>query len=144
MKTDKTIIGIAKQAMKVDLPPGDIDRSHRLPGGGGGALRPGVKAPRNLIIKITKYNARRTIYEKRKSLKGYKDRIFVNEHLTKNRSELYYETRQLHKKGKIKQTWTQDGRILIRNNDDRVQQILSRINLQLYDRVMPGWTPAMH
>ena len=115
-------------------------------------------------------------------LKGHKDRIFVNEQLTKKRNELYFETRKLVKKGKIKQTWgpfhkgsyerflfyefvepvlnyrsnefvaltnlcetgpwTHDGRILIRNNDDKIQPMKSMSDITPFNQAMAGWTPT--
>ena len=74
-------------------------------------------------------------------LKGHKDRSFVNEHPTKKRNELYFETIKLVKKGKIKQTWTHDGRILIRNNDDKVQPMKSLSDITPFNQAMAGWTP---
>ena len=64
--TDKAIIELAKNVMKVDLDPRDINRSHRVPGG---PKRPNTETPRNIIVKFTNYNARKKIYENKKMLK---------------------------------------------------------------------------
>ena len=133
--TDKSIIDIAKNVMKVDIDPRDIDRSHRIPGG---PARANMKTPRNIVVKFTNYNSRKRVFDNKKELKGCKDRVFVNEQLTKYRSELFYETRKLAKQGKIKQTWTSDGRILIRNHDDKIQPVKSMSDIMQFRLCQDG------
>ena len=138
-KTDEVVLDMARNQLKAAIDASDIDRSHRIPGG---PVRRNTDRPRNIIVKFTTYNARRRVLEKKSSLKGGNNRIYINEHLTKARSELYYEARKLVKTGKVKQTWTYDGRILVRNHDDKVQQIKSHIDIRTFENVNPGWTPS--
>ena len=49
--------------------------------------------------------------------------VFVIDDLTKTRSHLLYECRKVKKNGKIKETWSIDGNILIRDKASRVSQI---------------------
>ena len=50
---------------------------------------------------------------------GYKD-VYINEDLTKSRSQVFFQARKLQKDGHVKSTWTSDGVILIKANDDRI------------------------
>ena len=86
-KTDEVVLDMARNQLKAANDASDIDRSHRIPGG---PVRRNTDRPRNIIVKFTTYNARRRVLEKKSSLKGGNNRIYINEHLTKARSELYY------------------------------------------------------
>ena len=140
-KTDEIILDIAKKQLNVDLQPTDIDRSHRIPGG---PIRRGNEKSRNIVVKFSTYNARRRVIEQKSRLKSMNNRIFINEQLTKKRSELYYEARKLVKARKVKQAWTYDGRVLVRNNDDKVQPIKNLIDIASFTNTPPGWSPVLH
>ena len=119
--TDQLIIDLAKTKLNVDIDARDISRSHRVPGG---PPRPDAHTrPRGVIVKFTSYNARRKVYSARRELKHVPERIFINEALTRKRSELAYKARQLVKQNVFKQTWTSDCKILIRTNDDNVHSV---------------------
>ena len=96
-KTDEVVLDMARNQLKAAIDASDIDRSHRIPGG---PVRRNTDRPRNIIVKFTTYNARRRVLEKKSSLKGGNNRIYINEHLTKARIELYYEARKLEKQEK--------------------------------------------
>ena len=140
-KTDEIIFDIAKKQLNIELQNSDIDRSHRIPGG---PRRRDNEKPRNIVVKFSTYNARRRVFEQKSKLKSRNNRIFINEQLTKKRSELYFEARKLVKTGKVKQAWTYDGRVLIRNNYDKVQPIKNFIDIASFNCIQPGWTPVMH
>ncbi|KAK6191173.1 hypothetical protein SNE40_002911 [Patella caerulea] len=59
----------------------------------------------------------------------FQHNIFINEDLTKVRSNLAFQARQLQKEKKIQSTWTSDGIIFIKKRDDRV--VLIRTQKQL-------------
>ena len=78
-----------------------------------------------MIVKFTSYNVRRRVFSARRELKNFPDKIYINEALTRRRSELAYKARQLVKEHVFKQTWTSDCEILIRKNDETVHAIRS-------------------
>ncbi|KAK6168786.1 hypothetical protein SNE40_019967 [Patella caerulea] len=59
----------------------------------------------------------------------FQHNIFINEDLTKVRSNLAFQARQLQKEKKIQSTWTSDGIIFVKKRDDRV--VLIRTQKQL-------------
>ena len=125
--TDQLIIDLAKSKLNVDIEQKDISRSHRVPGG---PPRPDAATrPRGVIVKFTSYNARRMVYSARRELKNVPDRIFINEALTRRRSEIAYKARQLVKQNMFKQTWTIDCKIMIRLNDDSIHAVRSEREL---------------
>lgn len=68
-----------------------------------------------IVVKFNNYPARDTFYRKKKEFgKG----IFVNEQLTKRRDNLFFKCRLLKKEGKIQGTWTTNGNIKVRINDN--------------------------
>ena len=111
------------------LPPltvEEIDRVHRV----------GPRLPdktRQILIKLATYRTRRRVFTARRgqftqpapgpSTTPTTHPVFVNDDLTKTRSHLLYEYRKAKKNGKIKETWSIDGNILIRDNASRMSQI---------------------
>ncbi|ELU17195.1 hypothetical protein CAPTEDRAFT_210482 [Capitella teleta] len=62
--------------------------------------------------------------------------IFINEDLTKRRATLLYEARKMKRAGGIKDCWSADGNIFVRNSHGRVQMVrnlsqLDSVNQQL-------------
>ena len=57
-------------------------------------------------------------------------RIYVSEDLTRVRSRILYRTRKLKKQQQIKDTYTRDGRIIIKTLSDRFLNIVSEKELQ--------------
>jgi hypothetical protein len=53
-------------------------------------------------------------------------KTFVNEDLTKIRSELLYEARQLVKIKVILGAWTTDGIIIVKSSKETIHRILSK------------------
>ena len=90
--TDDIILDLVNKQLNTSLEAREIDRSHRVPGG---PPRINADKPRNIIVKFTSYNARKRVFEKKSNLKNARNRIFINENLTKQRSEMYFETRKL-------------------------------------------------
>ena len=67
------------------------------------------------IVKFHNIWKKRQIYRNRMQLTS---RIFINEDLTKEKSQIFYQSRNLKKQKAIKTTWTQDGTVYIRTNTD--------------------------
>ncbi|XP_060575908.1 uncharacterized protein LOC132733306 [Ruditapes philippinarum] len=103
----------------------EIDRSHRV-----GTPKAHETRPRDIIVKFVSYRARQKLYSKRASLKskGYKN-SYINEDLTKKRSSLLFEARQLVKHKSILSTWSSDGTILAKDKFNQVHVINSEEDL---------------
>lgn len=98
------------------LQPEEIDRVHRI-----GQQQ--QHRPRSVILKLATYRTRHRIYSRRAKLRESSSKIYINEDLTKFRSELFWNARKQKRNGKLKDAWTHDGNIMIRSNDDKVSQI---------------------
>lgn len=71
---------------------------------------------RDLIVTFKDVKLRELMYKRRKEL--IPEGIYLNEHLTPTRSELFYHARMLRKKDVILSTWTQKGNILVHLTKD--------------------------
>ena len=115
--TDSLVVDFVKNTMKIDLDTRDIDRSHRVG-------RPNSKNNRDIIIRFTSWKARQRIIKAKKSVfehnRHHRTSYFVSEDLTKNRSAMAYHARQLKKTHVIKDTWTADGKIFIKHQNDKI------------------------
>lgn len=85
----------------------EIDRLHRC-----GKPRADGR-PRNVLIKFTSYQNRQKIMMKRSALKG--TNIFLNEDLTQKRNNLLYSARVQKRNGHLRECWSSDGRILVKD-----------------------------
>lgn len=106
--TDKIVLELAKD-IGIDLKAEEISRSHRLPNRQN-------RSPRDIVVRFTTYNKRQKILKARKNLRNKRDHIYINEHLTKQRSDLAYNARKLKKEGLIDDTWTMDGKIFVKTS----------------------------
>ena len=115
------------------LTPTDIERAHRV-----GRAAAGMPRPRAVIVRFASERMRDVVYRSRGSLKGYNDahqadaRIYLNEDLTSRRATLAYLTRELKKGGKVNDCWTFNGRILVKNRDNRILEITSDVDLRQF------------
>ena len=110
--TEAVITKLFRQ-MDVNISIDEIDRCHRL---GRKRSQPDTKKrPREIIIKFATYRARQKLYKKRTSLRSSRDtsNVYVNEHLTKKRGEIYYNARLLVRNNRARKAWTSDGSIFI-------------------------------
>ena len=124
----KKVTDLINDTLKVHPPvsPNDIDRVHRT-----GRRKPGK--PRAILVKFTNYGIRDKVIRNRAqlrppnlttaSLSPVKQTVFVNEDLTKYRSNLLFQARQLKKNRDIQDCWSWDGRILIRNKKAKIMNI---------------------
>ena len=97
----------------------------------------GPKLPdktRQILIKLATYRIRRRVFTARRGIKFMQPApgpsttltthpVFVNNDWTNTGSRLIYECRMAKKNGNIKETWSINGKILIRDNAGRVTQI---------------------
>ena len=62
----------------------------------------------------------------------YSKAIYISDGLTKRRANLAYQARLLKRNNAIKDTWVSNGKILIKNNHNRISQVNSPQNLQVF------------
>lgn len=107
--TDQIMIDICKD-LDTPVSLAEIDRSHRV-----GKRDPSGRRPRAIIVKFATYRARQTVYKKRTTLRhcGH-ERVFLNEDLTRSRSDLLYQARLLAKDKRVEGAWTSDGTVLVK------------------------------
>lgn len=117
--TDDLVVSFAKDVLDIDLEHVEIDRSHRV----GKASQ--KKPVRDIIVRFVSYKSRRKVLKAKRNMFTYNQqnntRYQINEDLTKKRSFLAFQARQLKRKGHIDDTWTFDGKIFIKLPDSRVQ-----------------------
>jgi len=128
--TDQIAINIAK-SIGADLTISEIDRSHRV-----GRIRTKQDAeseariptskPRDILVKFVSYGSRAKLLLNKKNLKGSEfDGVFLNEDLTRTRSLLFQQARQLVKTKLAKGAWTSDGTIVIKSHNDTRHRVES-------------------
>lgn len=106
----------------------DIDRTHRVGRGRSGR-------PRALLVKFATYRQRHRVMHARKLLN--RTQFYINEDLTRKRSVLSWHARQAKKGGRIKDTWTTDGRVMVKENNDNIRQITNILQLPDPDQAPP-------
>jgi hypothetical protein len=131
--TDEIVKKVAESA-GVNLPEGAIDRSHRI---GKKPTSTDTVSVRSIIVKFSSYRHKEALMKARKALssvdgaklfpsdnwpplparadgnRGQKQRIFVNEDLTKIRAQVAAKARQLKRDKRIDDTWVRDGAVFV-------------------------------
>ena len=109
------------------LPPikcENIERCHRL-----GRQVDGQRQPRAVIVRFNSERLRDAVFRARGSLKDFNNtqeratRICLNEDLTAKCASLAFKTRELKKAGRITDCWTAGGRIIIKDNTNRIKEL---------------------
>ncbi len=120
------IVKLAKEKMNITIKANGIEKLHRL------GKRKQDK-PRDIVVRFRSNITRNNFYQNRKKMISYTDlenNIYVNDHLTEYRRNVFYATRQLVKQKKVLAAWTQQGNILIRKNEgDQPEHIRSHEQL---------------
>jgi exosome complex exonuclease DIS3/RRP44 len=137
--TDAIVFKVAESA-GVTLPDDAIDRSHRV------GKKPSTTEThsRSILVKFTSYKHKDALVKNRKKLSAVdgaelfpsddwpplpatsnsdrppKHRIFLNEDLTRARSQVAARARQLKRDKKIDDTWVKDGAIFVKCGDTRL------------------------
>ena len=110
----------------------DIERCHRL------EHQTDLTRPRTMIVRFRSQQLRDTVYNARGQLKTSNkskepaQRVYINEDLTKRRSLMAYETRQLRASKKIADCWTYNGHVVIKDNNNSIKRINSLEELKMY------------
>ena len=145
------VLAVINEKMTVTPPitVHDLDRVHRL------GRRAENGAPRPVLVRFSTYRVRRRVFgnrvllnpRRRRGAPGMpwadvdgevrppgasdveKQAIFVNEDLTRSRAHLLWQARMAKRDNKIKDCWSADGNILIKDNYGRIKQVNNTIEL---------------
>lgn len=112
--TDDIIVQLATEKLGITLDISEIDRSHRV---GKKTNEPG-KRPRPILVKLATYRTRQRLIRARRKLKA--TGITIKEDLTRT-NQLLLEKASKHPK--VESSWSTDGRIIIKLDDDGTQVI---------------------
>lgn len=115
--TDEYIVNLTRD-LGVEVELNDIERSHRI-----GKPR-ALGRPRDIIVKFVSYRIRRKVYGVRTQtkVKGFMG-VYINEDLTKPRSQLLRKARNMVKNRNLVSAWSSDGTILVRDQKDTIHRI---------------------
>ncbi len=96
-----------------DITEEDIQSTYRLG-------KPKDSKARDVIVKFASKQKRDIFYSMRKSTPKGRDnkKVFINEDLTQFRSKLFFDARRLVKTRKLHSTWTQEGNVIIKLNEE--------------------------
>ena len=108
---EETVMAFCSEALGVKVLQQDISTAHRLKAGPKDKIRP-------IIVRFTNRRVRDVVYHAKKQLKNSREHIYISEHLTKNNSDLFFESRKLLKDKKIFGTWTQGDQVYVRFSPD--------------------------
>lgn len=111
-------------ALNPPLEISHIDRLHRVG-------RPKTNGtPRQVLVKFTSYQHRQKVMTKRSALKTTSSPLYINEDLTKKRDDLLWCCRMAKRNHQLKECWTSDGRVLIKDLSDNIHRINNKSQLQ--------------
>ncbi|MES9883418.1 MAG: hypothetical protein ABW185_21340 [Sedimenticola sp.] len=124
---DDIIMDVAKKADVNNISPADIDHAHR-----NGRRKDGDSKPVDIIVKFKTYRARTTFLKGRKYLREHKISVYLNESLTRRRSELLYHCRLLKKDkdSPVTSAYSHDGKLFVKDKHDERLQIRSISDLE--------------
>ena len=99
---------------------------------------PSIQQPsgRPIMVKFTSYRTRDLVFRAKSKLKTHNSKnpsqkIFINEDLTKFRANLCFEARKL-KPHILRDVWTHDGRVLVKDPRNNVKLIRNPHDLQQF------------
>ena len=118
-----TIVQTIISDIDPELSPNDIERSHRF-GKLGDSRGHNYARKRQIIVTLTNPIVKRRILKCRKNLKSYSKykHVYINEDLTRTRNKIHLHARQLLKRKTIAQLWTTNGKILMKDKDNRIYE----------------------
>ena len=100
-------INFVKNQLNIDIDPYDVVAIHELP-----------NKNKDIYKTIVKFHFHETKSKIFKNIKKLKDtNIYINDHLTKYNSEIFYKARNLLKYSKIKYCWTVNGITFIKKTE---------------------------
>ncbi len=108
----ENIIQTVKSKLNINnLKSEDIKDCHRM-----GKRRHGKH--RDIVVQFQNKTTRDLVYQLRKRTPREDNAVFFNEDLIPSRGKLFYHARKFKKAGKVFETWTQDGSIMVKVKED--------------------------
>ena len=111
-------INFVKNQLNIDIDPYDVVAIHELPNKN--------KDIYKTIVKFHFHETKSTIFKNIKKLKD--TNIYINDHLTKYNSEIFYKARNLLKDSKIKYCWTVNGITFIKKTESSEKEKILNIS----------------
>ena len=111
-------INFVKNQLNIDIDPYDIVAIHELP-----------NKNKDIYKTIVKFHFHETKSKIFKNIKKLKDtNIYINDHLTKYNSEIFYKARNLLKDSKIKYCWTVNGITFIKKTESSEKEKILKLS----------------
>ena len=129
--TDDLVMKMANELMDTPLDISEIDRSHRVGPKASGRERP-------ILVKLTSYRSKIKLVRNRRKLNSISSssdilpingKIYINDDLTRHRAQLLYKARVLKRGNIINDAWSYDGRILVKDKNNKIIPILNERDL---------------
>lgn len=133
--TKQRVCELFKTRMKInDFEEEYLSKAVRLP------LRVGTTGPRAILAKVSCDRAKQLVMKARVNLKVRENDsttpiISINDDLTPLKSKTAYEARKLKKVNDIKDTWVDNGRVLIKDNKDKNHRVRNVEDVQKFESV---------
>ena len=108
--TDALVKELAARKLEVPVADHDVVRSHRV-----GRKEDDPRTPRDLIVRFTTHNTKVAVMRAARQLRG--SSTLLNEDMTRTRSTIAWEARNLKRDNKLTGTWTRDGIIFIKRDN---------------------------
>ena len=117
-------INFVKNQLNIDIDPYDVVAIHELP-----------NKNKDIYKTIVKFHFHETKSKIFKNIKKLKDtNIYINDHLTKYNSEIFYKARNLLKDSKIKYWWTVNGITFIKKTESSEKEKM--LNLSDFNSIL--------
>lgn len=108
--TEQAVVDFCRTNLNVNMTNQDISMAYRITSKSSSGTPP-------IIVRFVSRKVRDAVYKARKVLFATKQKIYINEHLTKGRSEVFREARKLIRDKKLASAWSFNGSIFIRLSD---------------------------
>lgn len=103
----------------------------------GSGVNPPTKpnSPRPILCQFVAYPDKANVIKERNLLSKNFSRVFINEDLTRKRAKLLFHAREKKRAGVIKDCWSFDGRIAIKNNQNTIIPIRQLSDLAKIEQI---------
>ena len=88
--------------------------------------------PRSILCQFVTYADKAAVMTNRHLLRDQLTSVFINEDLTRKRSNLLYKCRALKRQNKIKDCWSFDGRITVKDNNSVIVPVRKLSDIQRF------------
>lgn len=113
--TERSIIELCKNDLKLDLRSSDIEIAYRMKGPSTGASS---ESTQPVFVRFVSRKVRNAVFDQRRLLVHRKDsKIFLCENLSKAASSLFYEARKMQRDKRIFGCWTASGNIFVKRTE---------------------------